>query len=66
MAAPDNPEQAMKRTRIPWDKLPLEEQLRLRVDYGRYLDQLPATCSLEEKNARFARWLVVRGVLFSP
>ncbi len=66
LAAPDNPEQAKKRTRIPWDKLSADEQLRLRVDYGRYLDQLPPTCSLEEKNARFARWLVVRGVLFSP
>lgn len=48
----------------PWDALTEEEQIRLRVEYGHYLDQLPPTCSLEEKNARFARWLAERGVRF--
>lgn len=50
----------------PWETLSGEEQTRLRVDYGHYLDGLPPTCSLEEKNARFARWLAERGVLFTP
>ncbi len=50
----------------PWDSLPAEQQTRLRVEYGRYLDSLPPTCSLEEKNARFARWLAERGVVYVP
>lgn len=50
----------------PWDLLPKAEQTRLRVEYGRYLESLPPTCSLEEKNARFARWLAERGVLYLP
>ena len=66
MPAPDNPEQAKKRTRIPWDKISPEEQLRLRIDYGHYLDQLPPPCSLEEKSARVVRWLAAHDVLFNP
>jgi hypothetical protein len=47
-----------------WETLEPEEQTRLRVAYGRYLDQLPPSCSLEEKNRRFARWLAEEGVLY--
>ena len=63
MVTPGKLDQAKKR--IPWDELSPEEQLRLRVDYGHYLEQLPPTCSLEEKNARFVRWLAAHGVLFN-
>jgi hypothetical protein len=49
-----------------WEDLDEASQTRLRVEYGRYLDGLPPTCSLEEKNARFARWLAERGVVFEP
>ena len=47
-----------------WDALSKAEQLDLRESYGRYLDTLPRTCSMEEKTARFGRWLKDRGVLF--
>lgn len=50
----------------PWETLAPEEQTRLRIAYGRYLDQLPATCSLEEKNRRFAGWLAEQGVAYEP
>lgn len=50
----------------PWDALPAEEQTRLRVEYGRYLDTLPPTCSLEEKTRRFAAWLAERGIAYGP
>ena len=45
-----------------WHSLDAEEQTRLQVEYGRYLDTLPPTCSLETKIARFRRWLAPRGV----
>lgn len=48
----------------PWENLAPERQLELRVEYGHYLDSLPPTCSPEEKNRRFARWLAERGVAF--
>jgi len=38
--------------------------LRLREDYGRYLDSLPPTCDLETKTERFRAWLAERGVAF--
>lgn len=47
-----------------WDELPKERQTALLIDYGRYLDQLPPTCSLEEKNVRFARWLAEQNVFY--
>lgn len=49
----------------PWELLDPEEQTSLLIDYGQYLDQLPPTCSLEEKNARFVRWLAERNIKYS-
>ena len=40
-----------------WDSLAPEEQTRIRVEYGYYLDSLPPTCSLEDKIDRFRYWL---------
>jgi hypothetical protein len=45
-----------------WQSLTPEQQLALREAFGRYLDSLPPTCSLETKIARFQRWLAERGV----
>jgi hypothetical protein len=50
----------------PWEDLSPERQLELRQAYGHYLDTLPPTCSLEEKNVRFARWLAGQGVRYEP
>jgi hypothetical protein len=36
-----------------WNELTAQEQLALREAYGHYLDGLPATCDLTEKNERF-------------
>lgn len=47
-----------------WDKLSGDEQTALRIEYGHYLDRLPPTCSLEEKERRFAGWLAGRGIRF--
>jgi len=47
-----------------WRDLDADEQLRLRVEYGRYLDRLPPTCSLTEKNERFRHWLKDLGIEF--
>ncbi len=47
-----------------WDDLSADEQTALRVEYGHYLDTLPPTCSLEEKERRFALWLGERGIGF--
>lgn len=49
---------------IAWERLSSDRQIRLRIEYGRHLDSLPPTCSLEEKNRRFARWLAERGVFY--
>ncbi|MCU0834221.1 MAG: hypothetical protein MUC77_07245 [Chromatiaceae bacterium] len=40
-----------------WDTLDPEEQIALRVEYGRWLDNQPPTCSLETKIERFRTWL---------
>jgi hypothetical protein len=45
-----------------WAELGEEEQTRLQIAYGRYLDSLPPTCSLETKIERFRRWLADRGI----
>ena len=40
-----------------WDNLEPEQQTRIRVEYGYYLDTLPPTCSLESKIECFRDWL---------
>jgi hypothetical protein len=40
-----------------WDSLDSDEQTAIRIEYGRYLDSLPPTCSLETKIERFRNWL---------
>lgn len=47
-----------------WADLTPAEQLRLREEYGRYLDALPRTCDLGVKLDRFRAWLAERGVRF--
>jgi hypothetical protein len=49
-----------------WYQLTAQEQLALREAYGRYLDGLPPTCDLTEKNERFRRWLAERGIAYRP
>jgi hypothetical protein len=49
----------------PWQSLSPETQLALRMAYGRYLDQLPPTCSLDTKIERFQRWLAEQGILYT-
>ncbi|MFM1891583.1 MAG: hypothetical protein RLZ44_660 [Pseudomonadota bacterium] len=55
---PTPPDQQLR----DWTRLRPDEQLALREAFGRYLDSLPPTCSLETKIARFQRWLAERGV----
>lgn len=45
-----------------WNGLGEDERLALREAFGRYQDDLPATCDMAEKIARFRRWLTARGV----
>jgi hypothetical protein len=40
-----------------WNSLAPAEQTAIRVEYGRYLDTLPPTCSLQRKVERFRAWL---------
>jgi len=47
-----------------WEDLPGDLQLRLREEYGHYLDNLPPTCSLDAKIERFRRWLAERGIRY--
>jgi len=47
-----------------WSDLSAAQQLRLREEYGRYLDTLPPTCDLGVKLDRFRAWLAERGVSF--
>lgn len=51
---------------VDWEALSQEDQLRLRVAYGRYLDDLPPTCALDEKRARFSYWLQQQGFQYVP
>jgi hypothetical protein len=46
----------------PWSSLETDEKTRLQVAYGQWLDQLPPTCSLETKIARFTAWLEQHGI----
>lgn len=48
-----------------WHSLTPDEQVALQEEYGRYLDTLPPTCSLETKIERFNRWLAERGVHYA-
>jgi len=48
----------------PWEQLSSERQIQLRDEYGRYLDSLPPTCSLETKIERFRHWLKERGIYY--
>ena len=50
---------------IPWESLSPEQQLALRERFGHYLDNLPPTCSLATKIARFQYWLEEQGVAYS-
>lgn len=45
-----------------WDELHRDEQIRLLIEYGCYLDQLPATCSMESKEIRLRNWLAEQNV----
>jgi len=49
---------------ISWDQLSSERQIELRVEYGRHLDSLPPTCSLETKIEQFRSWLRERGITY--
>ncbi len=51
-------------TQRRWQDLSPEEPLQLREAFGRYLDSLPPTCSMESKVARFRQWLAQRDLLF--
>jgi hypothetical protein len=55
---------ADSKSAIPWEALSAERQLELREQYGRYLDSLPPTCSLETKIERFRHWLNQRGIFY--
>lgn len=49
----------------PWADLDEKAQTALRIDYQAELDANPRTCSLDEKMARFTKWLAERGVSFT-
>lgn len=56
----EDPDQAAPRR--DWAELGDEEQTRLQIAYGHYLDSLPPTCSLETKIERFRHWLAAQGI----
>ena len=47
---------------IEWECLERDEQIKLREEFGYYLDTLPPTCSLDMKIARFKEWLSQKGI----
>jgi hypothetical protein len=50
-----------------WNQLHPDEQTSVRVEYGRYLDSLPPTCSMDTKIERFRRWLrEEKGIDYRP
>ena len=53
-------------SKVYWEQLSDERQTQLRVEYGHYLDQLPPSCSLEEKNERFKNWLAEKNIIYTP
>lgn len=50
---------------VEWNDLDKESQTQLLVDYGYYLEGLPPTCDLDEKNNRFVSWLKNKGVAYT-
>lgn len=40
-----------------WGQLTPEEQTKIQIEYGYYLDTLPPTCSMDTKLERFRQWL---------
>lgn len=48
-----------------WERLSSERQTGLRIEYGHYLDTLPATCSPEAKIERFRNWLHALGIRYA-
>jgi len=52
----------LQERRRDWTDLGEEEQTRLQIAYGHYLDSLPPSCSLETKIERFRHWLAAHGV----
>ena len=59
-----NPMTSPQSALIPWESLSHDEQIALRERYGRYLDNLPPTCSLATKVARFKHWLEKQGIAY--
>jgi hypothetical protein len=50
-----------------WSQLHPDEQNSVRIEYGRYLDSLPPTCSMDTKIERFRRWLrEEKGIDYPP
>jgi hypothetical protein len=45
-----------------WETLQRDEQFKLLIEYGYYLDALPPTCSMETKEQRLKVWLAERGI----
>jgi hypothetical protein len=63
MTARDNdPDTQVPRPLRRWSGLDEDERLALREAFGHYQDTLPVTCDMDEKIARFRRWLTNRGV----
>ncbi|MEO5342640.1 MAG: hypothetical protein H7842_04770 [Gammaproteobacteria bacterium SHHR-1] len=50
----------------PWGQLSSREQLELRIEYGKYLDQLPPTCMIGLKQEYFRAWLQEQGIDYEP
>lgn len=49
-----------------WNRLDIEEQTTLRIEYGHYPDLLPTTCSLETRVERSRNWLRdEKGIIYS-
>ncbi|MCB1734319.1 MAG: hypothetical protein H6981_12820 [Gammaproteobacteria bacterium] len=47
-----------------WLSLTPEEQTRMRIDYDRDNQHLPASCDIRTKNRRFQAWLAERDIDF--
>ncbi|MGB1110390.1 MAG: hypothetical protein ACPG4N_08545 [Gammaproteobacteria bacterium] len=56
-----------EKTHLPreWSSLPQEEQVQCQIEFGRYQDKLPPSCSMEVKIERFREWLRInKGIEF--